>query len=138
MCARPCARVKQDERENQRRVAEESRRQELRGKLLTEAEHSARRNATVAMRWADLFSVEVPQELYEEIERQRAQCSKITASKDKLIAEIKNELKVGLGGCCSPLIDTHFEPSSLGVNGIYNVSSNTCDGPRPRRRTTST
>jgi hypothetical protein len=31
--------------------------------------------------------------LYEEIERQRAQCSKITASKDKLIAEIKNELK---------------------------------------------
>eukprot|EP00227_Mantoniella_beaufortii_P020533 CAMPEP_0197588540 /NCGR_PEP_ID=MMETSP1326-20131121/9790_1 /TAXON_ID=1155430 /ORGANISM="Genus nov. species nov., Strain RCC2288" /LENGTH=456 /DNA_ID=CAMNT_0043153381 /DNA_START=206 /DNA_END=1573 /DNA_ORIENTATION=+ len=86
-------RVKQDDRENHRRVGEESRRQELRGKLLTEAEHSARRNATVAMRWADLFSVEVPQELYEEIERQRAQCNKITASKDKLIAEIKNELK---------------------------------------------
>jgi dynein regulatory complex protein 1 len=86
-------RVQQDDRENLRRVAEESRRQELRGKLLTEAEHSARRNATVAMRWADLFSVEVPQELYEEIERQRAQCNKITASKDKLIAEIKNELK---------------------------------------------
>ena len=86
-------RVQQDDSENHRRVEEEARRQELRGKLLTEAEHSARRNATVAMRWADLFSVELPQELYEEIERQRAQCNKITASKDRLIAEIKNELK---------------------------------------------
>ena len=58
-------RVHQDDRENKRRIDEEARRQELRGKLLTEAEHSARRNATVAMRWADLFSVEVPQDLYE-------------------------------------------------------------------------
>jgi len=35
--------------------------QELRAKLLAEAEHSARNNASVAMRWADLFSIEVPQ-----------------------------------------------------------------------------
>lgn len=33
------------------------------------------------MRWADLFSIEVPQELYEEIERQRMACDKITSSK---------------------------------------------------------
>lgn len=86
-------RVTGDDRENRRRIEEEARRQELRGKLLAEAEHSARRNATVAMRWADLFSVEVPQDLYEEIEKQRTACDKITASKDRLIAEIKNELK---------------------------------------------
>ena len=35
--------------------------QELRAKLLAEAEQSARNNASVAMRWADLFSIEVPQ-----------------------------------------------------------------------------
>lgn len=35
--------------------------QELRVKLLAEAEQSARQNAAVAMRWADLFSIEVPQ-----------------------------------------------------------------------------
>ena len=48
-----------DDRENQRRITEELRRQELRSKLLTEAETSARQNAAVAMRWADLFSIEV-------------------------------------------------------------------------------
>ena len=35
--------------------------QDLRAKLLAEAEQSARNNASVAMRWADLFSIEVPQ-----------------------------------------------------------------------------
>lgn len=59
--------------------------QELREKLLSEAEQSARQNAAVAMRWADLFAIEVPQDLYDEIEKQRLACSKIIASKDKLI-----------------------------------------------------
>mmetsp|Transcript_4676 Transcript_4676/g.15483 ORF Transcript_4676/g.15483 Transcript_4676/m.15483 type:complete len:645 (+) Transcript_4676:346-2280(+) len=86
-------RVAGDNRENYRRIEEEARRQELRGKLLAEAEHSARHNATVAMRWADLFSIEVPQELYEQIEKQREACTRITDSKDRLIKEINNELK---------------------------------------------
>jgi predicted dithiol-disulfide oxidoreductase (DUF899 family) len=59
--------------------------QELRGKLLAEAEQSARHNAAVAMRWADLFSIEVPQDLYHEIEKQRYSCQKLISSKDKLI-----------------------------------------------------
>lgn len=60
--------------------------QELRAKLLAEAEQSARQNAAVAMRWADLFSIEVPQDLYQEIEKQRQACEKIISSKDKLIS----------------------------------------------------
>ncbi|KAJ9522954.1 hypothetical protein QJQ45_023754 [Haematococcus lacustris] len=86
-------RVAGDERENAHRVAEENTRQELRAKLLAEAEQSARQNAAVAMRWADLFSIDVPQDLYMEIERQRMACEKIIGSKDKLIHEIKTELK---------------------------------------------
>lgn len=67
--------------------------QELRAKLLAEAEQSARQNAAVAMRWADLFSIEVSQDLYEQIEKQRLACEKIITSKDKLVTEIKAELK---------------------------------------------
>mmetsp|Transcript_18056 Transcript_18056/g.45712 ORF Transcript_18056/g.45712 Transcript_18056/m.45712 type:complete len:694 (-) Transcript_18056:255-2336(-) len=85
--------VSGDDRENQRRIADEQRRQELRSKLLSEAESSARQNAAVAMRWADLFSIEVPQDLHHEIEKQRTSCSSIIASKDELITEIKSELK---------------------------------------------
>mmetsp|Transcript_5457 Transcript_5457/g.9456 ORF Transcript_5457/g.9456 Transcript_5457/m.9456 type:complete len:705 (-) Transcript_5457:793-2907(-) len=81
------------ERENVHRVAEEQTRQDLRGKLLAEAEQSARQNAAVAMRWADLFSIDVPQDLYYEIEKQRQACERIISSKDKLIHEIKTELK---------------------------------------------
>jgi dynein regulatry complex protein 1 len=50
-----------DAAENTRIMAEEKRKQELRTKMLAEAEHSARRNAAVAMHWADLFTIDVPQ-----------------------------------------------------------------------------
>ncbi|KAG1659692.1 hypothetical protein FOA52_004331 [Chlamydomonas sp. UWO 241] len=86
-------RVAGDTREQSHRVQEEQTRQELRSKLLSEAELSARQNAAVAMRWADLFSIEVPQDLYEEIEKQRTACERIILSKDRLIGDIKTELK---------------------------------------------
>ncbi|EFJ47566.1 hypothetical protein VOLCADRAFT_81425 [Volvox carteri f. nagariensis] len=86
-------RVAGDDRENQHRIQEEQTRQELRAKLLAEAEMSARQNAAVAMRWADLFSIEVPQDLYGEIEAQRQACERIIASKDTLIGEVRTELK---------------------------------------------
>ena len=69
-------RVQGDLRESQRRVEEELKRQDLRSKLLAEAEYSARRNAAVAMRWADLFATEVPGELDEQIQAQRANCER--------------------------------------------------------------
>ena len=45
------------------------------------------------MRWANLFSYEVPQELFEEIQKQRASCNMIIESKEQLIQEMKAELK---------------------------------------------
>ncbi len=83
-----------DDRENRRRVEEEETRQELRGKLLAEAEQSAQRNAGVAIRWADLFQYDVPQELDGEIQKQREACDKIIESKDQLILELRGQLKL--------------------------------------------
>jgi hypothetical protein len=42
------------------------------------------------MRWADLFSIEVPQDLYQEIEHQRQACEKIIVVKDRLITGLYN------------------------------------------------
>ena len=86
-------RVEEDDRETRRRVDEEQRRQELRAKVLAEAEASARRNTTVAMGWTDVLNERTPQGLQTEIERQRAACAAIVASKDAIIDEIKGELK---------------------------------------------
>lgn len=47
--------------ENARRLANERRKQEMRTQMLAEAEQSARKNAAVAMHWADLFTIDVPQ-----------------------------------------------------------------------------
>lgn len=47
--------------ENNRRLANEQRKQEMRTQMLAEAEQSARKNAAVAMHWADLFTIDVPQ-----------------------------------------------------------------------------
>jgi hypothetical protein len=50
-----------DAAENSRRIAEEKRKHALRNRMLQEAESSAQQNADVAMHWADLFSIDVPQ-----------------------------------------------------------------------------
>ncbi len=60
--------------------------QALRAALLSEAEASARYNSEVASRWAALYDVEVPQELYEQIERQQQLCCRVIANKQDLIA----------------------------------------------------
>ncbi len=60
--------------------------QALRAALLAEAEASARYNAEVASRWAALYDVEVPQELYEQTERQQQLCCRVIANKQDLIA----------------------------------------------------
>ena len=50
-----------DVAENWRRNAEAKRKHGLRSRMLEEAEESAKKNATVAMHWADLFAIDVPQ-----------------------------------------------------------------------------
>lgn len=60
--------------------------QELRGKLLAEAESSAAANAAVAVRWGAVLGLDVPQELFQAIEEQRMACEAVIASKDRLIA----------------------------------------------------
>jgi hypothetical protein len=60
--------------------------QELRGKLLAEAESSAAANAAVAVCWGAVLGLDVPQELFQAIEEQRMACEAVIASKDRLIA----------------------------------------------------
>ncbi|KAF6263341.1 sperm tail-domain-containing protein [Scenedesmus sp. NREL 46B-D3] len=86
-------RVAGDEHENARRQREEHVRQELRGKLLAEAESSAAANAAVAVRWGAVLGLDVPQELFQAIEEQRMACEAVIASKDRLIADIRCVLK---------------------------------------------
>jgi hypothetical protein len=47
--------------ESWRRNAEAKRKHGLRARMLEEAEESAKKNAVVAMHWADLFAIDVPQ-----------------------------------------------------------------------------
>lgn len=64
----------------------------LRDKLLAEAEESVRLNADVAARWAQLFKVEVPQELHQQMQSQQAACDEIIASKDAIVADMRTQL----------------------------------------------
>jgi len=83
-----------DVSESKRRDAEEELRRNLRTKLLGEAEQSARRNATVAMRWADLYEMSSAKTLEEEWRKQQLACQRIITSKDMLIAEFREQLRV--------------------------------------------
>ena len=100
-------RVQAGDREAQRRVAEEKRRQDRLWRLQEEAVASNKANAAVEMKWSDLKYHNMPQELNEvceithgtataipalpsflqELEKQRSACARIAASKDQLIRE---------------------------------------------------
>jgi len=86
-------RVEGDDRENQRRINEESRRLDRRQKLLFEAESSARRNAAIAMKWASLFEKEIPLDLLNDMQAQQEACSKVISQKDELIKEFQLALR---------------------------------------------
>jgi dynein regulatory complex protein 1 len=78
-------RVEADARENERRIAEEERRQDRLRKLQEEAVLSGKRNAAVEMRWAELLDYNMPQELWDEIDAQKRSCNMIIESKERLI-----------------------------------------------------
>jgi dynein regulatory complex protein 1 len=87
-------RVKADWAESQRRIAEETQRQQRLKALQEEAVRSGKQNASVEMRWAELLDKNIPQELFAAIEEQRQNCAAIISSKDALIAEFHLQLKM--------------------------------------------
>eukprot|EP01065_Artemidia_motanka_P032209 TRINITY_DN39242_c0_g1_i1.p1 TRINITY_DN39242_c0_g1~~TRINITY_DN39242_c0_g1_i1.p1 ORF type:complete len:698 (+),score=313.53 TRINITY_DN39242_c0_g1_i1:56-2095(+) len=86
-------RVDTDVAENERRIQEEGQREQRLLKKDDEAASSAKRNASVQMKWDALFQKTIPQDLLREINAQNDACMKIILSKDRLINELKEELK---------------------------------------------
>lgn len=86
-------RVAIDELESKRRIEDEQLRRDRLGKLQHEALSSAKANAAIEMKWAELLEKEIPQELYADIQLQIAGCNKIIKSKDDLINEFQRQLR---------------------------------------------
>jgi len=86
-------RVITDENESKRRIEDEKMRHERLAKLQQEALLSAKANAAIEMKWAELQDKEIPQELHREIQIQMAACAGIIQSKDSLISEFQRQLR---------------------------------------------
>lgn len=86
-------RLATDNAEAKRRAEDDDLRRERLGKLQHEALASAKANAAVEMKWAELFDKETPQELYHDIQAQMAACAAIIRSKDDLIADFQKQLR---------------------------------------------
>lgn len=86
-------RVRTDEAESRRRVEDEKMRHERLTKLQQEALSSAKANAAIEMKWAELLEKEIPQELHHDIQQQMAACAAIIASKDNLTNEFLMQLR---------------------------------------------
>eukprot|EP01063_Lacrimia_lanifica_P006867 TRINITY_DN14346_c0_g1_i1.p1 TRINITY_DN14346_c0_g1~~TRINITY_DN14346_c0_g1_i1.p1 ORF type:complete len:655 (+),score=358.71 TRINITY_DN14346_c0_g1_i1:74-2038(+) len=86
-------RVTTDAAESERRIQEDARLRERLQNKADEAASSNRRDSSILMKWNSLKTKKVPQDLLEAIERQKEACTKIIESKDKLISDLKTELK---------------------------------------------
>ncbi|KAJ9445493.1 Dynein regulatory complex protein 1 [Diplonema papillatum] len=86
-------RVQADQHESTRRSQEEHRLRERLQNKADEAAASGRRDSSVLMKWNSLFQKTVPQDLLEAINKQKEACGKIIESKDRLISDLKEELK---------------------------------------------
>ena len=85
-------RLEADQREQERRAAEDGRVQDRLHLLREEAAASGRANAAVQMKWNDILERNLPQELSAELLVQRASCSSILTSKENLIAHLSTEM----------------------------------------------
>ena len=86
-------RVVNDESEAKRRIDDERMRHERLAKLQHEALTSAKANAAIEMKWAELIEKEIPQELHQDIQAQMTGCASIIKSKDNLISEFLMQLR---------------------------------------------
>ncbi len=88
------SRVAIDATESNRRKGEDSLRRERLTKLQKEALQSAKYNAAIEMKWAELLEREIPQELHHEITNQMEGCNRVIKSKDDLILDFQKQLRV--------------------------------------------
>lgn len=86
-------RVISDENELKRRGKDEEFRRERLSKLQREAIQSAKANAAIEMRWAELLERDIPQELHKEIQTQMITCRASIKSKDDIIKEFQCQLR---------------------------------------------
>lgn len=86
-------RVKTNDEESKRRIEDDELRRGRLTKLQQEALASAKANAAIEMKWAELLEKDIPQELHQEIQLQLDSCSGIIQSKDELIASFQTQLR---------------------------------------------
>jgi len=86
-------RVRCETKENDRRVKAESESATRLQKKQDEAASSAKRNASVELKWESLFFKKIPQELLKDINLQKEACAKIMQAKDRLIEDFRAQLK---------------------------------------------
>lgn len=87
------SRVATNDFEAKRRVDEEDVKRNRLAKLQQEALNSAKANAAIEMKWAELLEKEIPQELHHEIQIQIESCNSIIRSKDELISDFQQQLR---------------------------------------------
>jgi dynein regulatory complex protein 1 len=86
-------RVVTNDAEAKRRVEDENLRRSRLAKLQQEALASAKANAAIEMKWAELLEKDIPQELNQEIRLQMDACHSIIQSKDDLIKDFQLQLR---------------------------------------------
>lgn len=86
-------RVKTNDSESVRRIDDEDVKKNRLAKLQQEALTSAKANAAIEMKWAELLDREIPQELHGEIQLQMGACNAIIKSKDDLIGDFQQQLR---------------------------------------------
>ena len=86
-------RVNTDTLETKRRIDEEELRKERLRKLQYEAVGSAKANAAIEMKWAELMERDIPQELHHDIQSQMSACNNALRGKDELIGEFQRQLR---------------------------------------------
>ena len=86
-------RVATDEAESKRRDVDENIRRERLHKLQGEALSSAKANAAIEMKWAELLDMDIPQALHHEIQSQMQSCRTAIQAKDDLIGDFQKQLR---------------------------------------------
>jgi dynein regulatory complex protein 1 len=86
-------RIKTNDSEAKRRIEDDELRRGRLLKLQQEALASAKANAAIEMKWAELLDRDIPQELHQEIQLQMDACNTIIQSKDELIANFQMQLR---------------------------------------------